>query len=52
MVELLWQRLNFIKLFVINTVGGIGIVYAFGIPWVAYITQVPLLTVLIGSLGF
>ncbi|WP_375663039.1 biotin transporter BioY [Bartonella sp. CL266QHHD] len=52
MVELFWQRLNFIILFVINTVGGIGIVYSFGIPWVAYMTQVPFLTVLISSLGF
>ncbi|WP_144755509.1 biotin transporter BioY [Bartonella saheliensis] len=52
MVELCWQRLNFIILFLINTVGGIGIVYSFGIPWVAYMTGVPLLTVLISSLGF
>ncbi len=52
MVELFWQRLNFIILFVINTVGGIGIVYSFGVLWVAYMTQVPLMTVLISSLGF
>ncbi|EJF86910.1 biotin transporter BioY [Bartonella rattimassiliensis] len=52
MVELFWKQLNFILLFLINTVGGIGIVYAFGIPWVAYMTQVPLLIVLISSLGF
>ncbi|WP_375703379.1 biotin transporter BioY [Bartonella sp. AD13SXNS] len=31
-VELFWQRLNFITLFVINAVGGIGVIYAFGIP--------------------
>ncbi len=52
MVELLWHRLNFIILFVINTVGGVGIVFLFGIPWMAYITQVPLLTALTTSLGF
>ncbi|WP_039762045.1 biotin transporter BioY, partial [Bartonella queenslandensis] len=52
LVELFWQRLNFILLFLINTVGGIGVVYAFGIPWTAYMIQVPLLTVLISSLGF
>ncbi|WP_273760467.1 biotin transporter BioY [Bartonella sp. ML70XJBT.G] len=51
MVELFWKRLNFILLFLINTVGGIGIVYSFGIPWVAYMTQASLLTVLISSLG-
>ncbi|MGF7158137.1 biotin transporter BioY [Bartonella heixiaziensis] len=52
MVELFWHRLNFITLFVINAVGGVGIVFLFGIPWMAYITQVPLLTALISSLGF
>ncbi len=29
MVELFWQRLNFITFFVINIVGGIGVFYAF-----------------------
>ncbi|WP_332065392.1 biotin transporter BioY [Bartonella sp. CB189] len=52
MVELFWQRLNFIVLFVINVVGGIGIVYLFGIPWMAYITKVSLLNSLIISSGF
>ncbi|WP_455479059.1 biotin transporter BioY [Bartonella sp. B23] len=52
MVELFWRHLNFITLFVINTVGGVGIVFLFGIPWMSYITQVPLLTALISSLGF
>ncbi|WP_144755946.1 biotin transporter BioY [Bartonella saheliensis] len=52
LVELFWKRLNFILLFLINTMGGIGVVYAFGIPWTAYMTQVSLLTVLISSLGF
>ncbi|EJF84214.1 hypothetical protein MCU_00882 [Bartonella elizabethae Re6043vi] len=52
LVELFWKHLNFILIFLINTVGGIGVVYAFGIPWTAYMTQVPLLTVLISSLAF
>ncbi|PIT69564.1 biotin transporter BioY [Bartonella tribocorum] len=52
LVELFGKRLNFIFLFLINTVGGIGVVYAFGIPWTAYMTQIPLLTVLMSSLGF
>ncbi|WP_330169459.1 biotin transporter BioY [Bartonella grahamii] len=52
MVELFWQRLNFIILFVINTVGGIGIVYSFGVPWTAYMTKVSLLKVLMASSGF
>ncbi|UNE54878.1 biotin transporter BioY [Bartonella machadoae] len=52
MVELFWRRLNFIILFLINAVGGIGIVYLFGVPWMAYVTQTPLLTALISTSGF
>ncbi|GFF03345.1 biotin transporter BioY [Bartonella henselae] len=52
MVELFWQRLNFITLIVINALGGIGGVYAFGIPWTAYITKISLLKVLVASSGF
>ncbi|EJF75380.1 biotin transporter BioY [Bartonella alsatica] len=52
MVEWFWQRLNFIILFAINALGGVGIVFSFGIPWMAYVAQVPLLTALTSSLGF
>ncbi|ALE03479.1 biotin transporter BioY [Bartonella ancashensis] len=52
MVELFWKRLNFTMLVVINSIGGIGIVYFFGIPWVAYVANVSLLTALVSSLGF
>ncbi|AFR25997.1 biotin transporter BioY [Bartonella quintana] len=52
MVELFWHRLNFITLIVINAVGGIGIVYAFGISWTAYMTKISLLKVLVASSGF
>ncbi|ENN94761.1 biotin transporter BioY [Bartonella vinsonii] len=52
MVELFWRRLNFVTLFVINAVGGIGIVFLFGIPWMAYVTQTPLLTALISTSVF
>ncbi|EJF78219.1 biotin transporter BioY [Bartonella birtlesii] len=52
MVELFWQRLNFVKLFVINAMGGIGISYAFGVPWTAYMTKVSLLKVLMASSVF
>ncbi|QEE11608.1 biotin transporter BioY [Bartonella krasnovii] len=52
MVELFWQRLNLITLFVINAVGGIGVVYAFGVPWTAYMTKISLLKALIASSVF
>ncbi|WP_336276924.1 biotin transporter BioY [Bartonella sp. CB178] len=52
MVELFWNRLNFIILFVINFIGGIGIVYLLGIPWMAYVTKVSLLNSLVIASGF
>lgn len=52
MVELFWRRLDFITLFIINIFGGIGIVYAFGIPWMAYISKISFLKVLMASSGF
>ncbi|WP_144755512.1 MULTISPECIES: biotin transporter BioY [Bartonella] len=52
MVELFWQRLNFVILFMINAVGGIGVVYAFGVSWTAYMTKISLLKALIASSGF
>ncbi|WP_455474325.1 biotin transporter BioY [Bartonella sp. B30(2025)] len=52
MVELFWYRLNFIILVVINTIGGIGVVYLFGVPWMAYITKISLLKALMISMGF
>ncbi|WP_455478734.1 biotin transporter BioY [Bartonella sp. B10] len=52
MVELFWRKLNFITLLIINAVGGIGVVYLFGVPWMAYISKVSLLTAFMSSLGF
>ncbi|WP_142415844.1 biotin transporter BioY [Bartonella massiliensis] len=52
LVELFWKRLNFILLFLINAVGGIGIIYAFGIPWTTYMTKASLLKVLTASSVF
>ncbi|AQX17937.1 MULTISPECIES: biotin transporter BioY [unclassified Bartonella] len=52
MVKLFWRRLNFIKLVIINSIGGIGVVYLFGISWIVYISKIPLWTALTMSLGF
>lgn len=52
MTELLWKRLNFIQLVVINAVGGIGIVYLFGVPWMAHIIGIPFVAALTVSSGF
>lgn len=35
LVERSWQRLNVINLFLFNVIGGVGVLYAIGIPWLA-----------------
>ncbi|WP_019222282.1 biotin transporter BioY [Bartonella rattaustraliani] len=52
MVELFWKRLNFVTLCVINIVGGIGVVYFLGIPWMAYVTKTPLWAAITSSFVF
>ncbi|MGL2349599.1 biotin transporter BioY [Helicobacter pylori] len=52
MVQLLWLRLNFITLVIINIIGGIGIVHLFGVLWLAYVAKISLLAALMSSLGF
>ncbi|CBI75896.1 bioY family protein [Bartonella clarridgeiae 73] len=52
MVKSFWRQLNFVKLVIINSVGGIGIIYLFGIFWIVYISKISLLAALTMSLGF
>jgi biotin transport system substrate-specific component len=51
-VERFWNNLSYFKLLLINLVGGILIVYAFGIPVLAFYTNVGLLETTIGNLAF
>ena len=42
LVEKFWSRLNFWNLLLCNVVGGIGVVYAIGIPWFAFVVNMDL----------
>ena len=52
MVEKFWSRLNFWNLLLCNVVGGIVVVYALGIPWLAAVAQLKLIQTLTGSAVF
>jgi len=52
MVEKFWSRLNFWNLLLCNVVGGIVVVYALGIPWLAAVAQLELIQTLTGSAVF
>lgn len=52
MVERAWRRLNYVNAFVINAMGGVFLLYAFGVPWVAFSTEIGLWKAFMGSMGF
>ena len=52
LVEKFWRRLNFWNLLLANVVGGIVVVYALGIPWLAVVAQLELSQALTGSAVF
>lgn len=51
-VERLWSRINFAGFLVINIIGGIGIVYLVGVPWLSIAGSIPLSKALMGSAAF
>jgi len=51
-VERFWRKLNFVIAFLATIVGGVGILYAIGIPWIALVGGVPFTTAFTGSLAF
>ena len=52
MVEKFWSRLNFWNLLLCNVAGGIVVVYALGIPWLAVVAGLELGQALTGSAVF
>lgn len=52
LVERNWARLNFVKLLLINILGGIVLLYAIGIPVITLVTGVQLASAALGSLLF
>ena len=52
LVERYWTRLHFWNLLLCNVAGGIVVVYALGIPWLAVVAGMDLLPAFTGSLVF
>ena len=52
LVEKFWRRLNFWNLLLCNVLGGIVVVYALGIPWLAVVAGLELGQALTGSAVF
>ncbi|WP_299565496.1 biotin transporter BioY [uncultured Sulfitobacter sp.] len=52
MTERLWHRLSFLIAFGICIIGGVVLLYAIGVPWIAFTAKIPLSTALTGSLSF
>ncbi|MGF1512848.1 MAG: biotin transporter BioY [Elainellaceae cyanobacterium] len=52
LVQQFWGRLNMPLAFAINVVGGVGVIYALGVPWLAIASELPLLQAAQGSLAF
>lgn len=52
LIERSWARLNVPRAFVCNAVGGIGVVYLVGIPWLAVAAGLTLKQAALGSAAF
>jgi biotin transport system substrate-specific component len=52
MIERSWSRLDVWRGFGINTLGGIVVMYMFGVPWIAVVAEISLWQAFIGVMGF
>jgi biotin transport system substrate-specific component len=52
LTERAWHRLSVPLAFAINVLGGLGVIYAVGIPWLAVSAKLPLAKAALGSLAF
>ena len=52
LVEKFWSRLNFWNLLFCNVVGGVVVVYALGVPWLAAVARLELSQAFVGSSVF
>lgn len=52
LVEKNWARLNYLKLLLINTLGGIVVIYAVGVPYASAINETPVGAELMRSIVF
>jgi biotin transport system substrate-specific component len=47
-----WSRLHLGRAIAINLIGGVGVIYAIGVPWLAIAAQLPLLEAIASSVVF
>lgn len=52
LMERYWQRLHLGRAIAINLIGGVGVVYAIGVPWLAIAAQLSLPEAIAGSVAF
>ncbi|WP_018181479.1 biotin transporter BioY [Kaistia granuli] len=52
LTEINWRRMNAVLFFVFSAIGGIGVVYLIGIPWLAMVAKLSLWDAAMGSLIF
>ncbi len=52
MVERTWRKLGYINAFVVNAIGGVVLMYALGIPWIAFSAEIGLWKAFMGSMAF
>lgn len=52
LTERFWQGLNYVAALAICFAGGVVLLYAIGIPWSAFVAEIPLRTAFVGSLPF
>ncbi len=51
-VEKNWHNLNFFSALTASIIGGVFVVYVFGIPWIAVAAQISFFDAFIGSMAF
>ncbi len=51
-IERFWSRLNFVTAFIACAIGGIGVVYLLGIPWLGAVAKIGLVKAATGSMAF
>lgn len=49
LTERFWQRISFVSAFAISVVGGIGVVYAIGVPWFAVMSGLNVVDAFVAS---
>lgn len=52
LVEKMWNELTYLKAGLAVILGGIVLLYAIGVPWVAYAAEIPLMKALVGSAAY